>query len=438
MATEARAGDGAIETTAEAYVDELGRNARRAARRVAVTGTEEKNAAIMRMAAELVRRADRILAANEEDVRRAHDTGMSGALIDRLTLTKERITGIADGLRAVAALPDPVGETVSQRRLPNGLEVGQVRVPLGVIGIIYESRPNVTADAAALCLKAGNAVVLRGGSDALASNRAIAACLAGAAVASGLPGEVIQLVDRPEREAAVALMRARGVIDVLIPRGGPGLIAGVVESARVPVIETGMGVCHTFVDASANLEQALAIALNAKLQRPSVCNALETLLIHEHVATRFLPQVVDALLAEGVTIKGCAKTRAVLGSGPEDRGRVAVATEDDWAAEYLDLVLAVRVVGDMDEALDHIATYGSGHSDAIVTQDYTRARRFVQEVDSAAVYVNASTRFTDGYEFGLGAEIGISTQKLHARGPMGLTALTSIKSVVFGDGHVRT
>lgn len=423
--------------SAAAYIARLGRWARQAARRLATVSTEAKNEAVLRMADALKEDADDILTANGEDVARAQTASMPKPFVERLLLTRERIEAIAAGLRTVAELPDPVGETVFRRRLPNGLHIAQVRVPLGVVGIIYESRPNVTADAAALCLKAGNAVILRGGSDALASNRAIATSLRRAVAEAGLPEYAVQLVERPDRKTAAALMQARGLIDVLIPRGGPGLIAGVVERAKVPVIETGMGVCHTYIDEDANLEQALAIALNAKVQRPSVCNAMETMLIHETVAERFLPQVANALQAQGVALKGCDKTvrllKDIVGLAPVD-----TATEEDWAAEYLDLTLAVRTVSDLDEAIDHIATYGSGHSDAIVTENEHRARRFVAEVDSAAVYVNASTRFTDGYEFGLGAEIGISTQKLHARGPMGLVALTSTKSVVYGQGHIRT
>lgn len=420
-------------TTPKDYVEELGRRARRAAGRLSGENTARKNEAIERMARALEDDTKAILAANAEDVERARAEGMTSALIDRLTLTEERLQGVADGLRHVAGLPDPVGESIDRRVLPNGLEVGQVRVPLGVIGIIYESRPNVTADAAALCVKAGNAVILRGGSDALASNRAIARSLVRGLAKGGLPEDAIQLIDRPDRETATALMEARGHVDVLIPRGGPGLIAGVVENAKVPVIETGMGVCHTYVDSGADLEQALAIVHNAKVQRPSVCNAMETLLIHEDAAPQFLPRAIGDLRGAKVKLRGCERVRASL----DDPGDVTLATEADWAAEYLDLTLAIRIVANVDEAMEHIARYGTGHSEAIVTRDYARARRFVQEVDAAAVYVNASTRFTDGYEFGLGAEIGISTQKLHARGPMGLAALTSVKHVVMGDGHVR-
>src|SRR5690606_22112677 len=368
---------------------------------------------------------DSILAANARDVAGARERGVSKALLDRLTLNPDRVRQMAEGLRAVAALPDPVGEMVAMTRRPNGLEIGQVRVPLGVVGIIYEARPNVTADTAGLCLKSGNAVLLRGSSDALNSNRAIVEALTWAIEAAGLPRASVQLVDRPGHGAAQAMMEAVGLIDVLIPRGGRGLIQQVVSTARVPVIETGVGNCHTYVDEYADLDQALAIVINAKCQRPSVCNAMETLLVHEAVAPEFLPRVAAALKARGVELRGCPAARRIV---PD----MVPATEQDWHEEYLDLILAVRVVPDFEAALEHIATFGTRHSEAIVTQDLRRARRFVQAVDAAAVYVNASTRFTDGFEFGLGAELGISTQKLHARGPMGLTALTSIKYVVYG------
>ncbi len=413
-----------------AYVEQLARRARHASRVLAAASSSVKDAALRRMADALEDGAPAILAANAEDVAAARERGVAGALLDRLALDTRRVRQMADGLRAVAALPDPIGETVSMTRRPNGLEIGQVRVPLGVVGIIYEARPNVTADAAGLCLKSGNAVLLRGGSEALGSNRAIVRVLQDALAATGLPESAVQLVDRPGRGAAQAMMEAVGLIDVLVPRGGRGLIQQVVQTARVPVIETGVGNCHTYVDETADMEQALAIVVNAKTQRPSVCNAVETLLVHEAVAPAFLPQAATALRARGVELRGCPKARAIV---PD----MVPATEHDWHEEYLDLILAVRVVPDLEAALEHIATYGTQHSEAIVTRDYRRARRFVQAVDAAVVYVNASTRFTDGFEFGLGAELGISTQKLHARGPMGLLALTSIKHVVYGDGHVR-
>lgn len=422
--------DKAAWESAQDYILTLGRRARAAARVLSRTGTEAKNAALLAMAAAVERHQERILAANAEDVAGAEAAGLRGALVDRLTLTPARVQAMAEGLRAVAALPDPVGETVSMARRPNGLEVGRVRVPLGVIGMIYEARPNVTADAAGLCLKAGNAVILRGGREALGTNQVIAAVLREALAGTPVPPDAVQLVETPDREAAAAMMKATGLIDVLIPRGGRELIRRVVATASVPVIETGAGVCHTYVDEHADLEQALAIVVNAKVQRPSVCNAMETLLVHQAVAGRFLPVAADALAGRGVELRGCPAARAVVPA-------MKPAAEDDWRAEYLDLILAVRVVPDLDAALDHIARFGTGHSEAIVSRDYGRIRRFLQEVDAAAVYVNASTRFTDGCEFGLGAEIGISTQKLHARGPMGLEALTSVKYVVYGDGHVR-
>lgn len=413
-----------------AYVEQLARRARQASRHLATASRAAKDAALLAMAQALEDHMNDILAANEADVEGARARGIAKALLDRLTLNPDRVRQMAEGVRAVAALPDPVGETVSMIRRPNGLEIGQVRVPLGVVGIIYEARPNVTADAAALCLKAGNAVLLRGSSDALGSNRVIARLLAEAAAGAGLPAAGVQLVDRAGHGAAEAMMQAAGLIDVLIPRGGRGLIERVMATARVPVIETGVGNCHTYVDDGADLEQALHIVVNAKTQRPSVCNAMETLLVHEAVAPEFLPRVTEALKEQGVELRGCPAARRIVPDMLE-------ATEQDWHEEYLDLILAVRVVPDLEAALEHIAAYGTQHSEAIVTRDYSRARRFVQAVDAAAVYVNASTRFTDGFEFGLGAELGISTQKLHARGPMGLLALTSIKHVVYGEGHVR-
>lgn len=423
-------GSAAAGADAQEYIRELGRRARAAARVLARTGTEMKNAALHAMADALEEHQEQILSVNAADVEQAKRVGMRSSLIDRLMLNPARVKSMADGLRAVAALPDPVGETVSMSRRPNGLEIGQVRVPLGVVGMIYEARPNVTADAAGLCLKAGNAVILRGGKEALATNQVIVEVLQHALAETAVPPDAVQLVATPERDAAAAMMRATGLIDVLIPRGGPELIRSVVETATVPVIETGAGNCHTYVDEDADLDQALSIVVNAKTQRPSVCNAMETLLVHAAAAPRFLPAAAAALAERGVTLRGCESARAIV-------PWMEPATEQDWREEYLDLILAVRVVPHLDAALEHIATYSTGHSEAIISRNYGRIRRFVQEVDAAAVYVNASTRFTDGYEFGLGAEIGISTQKLHARGPMGLQALTSVKYVVFGDGHVR-
>lgn len=404
--------------------------ARAAAQQLAGASTRVKNAALEAMAETLCADEKAILQANAQDVTAARERGTAEALIDRLTLTPSRIAAMAEGLRQIAALPDPVGEILDGWRRPNGLEIQRVRVPLGVVGIIYESRPNVTADAAGLCLKSGNACLLRGGSEALHSNIAIARRLSQAAERAGLPSDSIQLIESPDRESARALMRLNGLVDVLIPRGGAGLIQSVIENATVPVIETGTGNCHTFVDATADLDMALEIVVNAKCSRPSVCNAMETLLVHEAIAEEFLPMAAERLRAQGVQLRGCPRTREIL---PD----VLPATEEDWFTEYLALILAVRVVPDLQTAIDHINTYGTRHSDAIVTEDYSSAQRFTREVDAACVYVNASTRFTDGFEFGFGAEVGISNQKLHARGPMGLPELTTYKYVVRGDGQVR-
>lgn len=412
-------------------LEEMGRRAREAALKLAVVNTESKNRALVEMAEALRSRRKEILAANEEDRAAGRESGMSSALMDRLTLNDKRIEEMATGLLEVAALPDPVGEIISGWRLPNGLEIQKVRVPLGVVGIIYEARPNVTVDAAGLCVKSGNAVILRGSSSAFRSNRILTEVIAAAAEAAGLPGGCIQLVPYADRETAKALMRMRDHLDVLIPRGGAGLIRTVVEESMVPVIETGVGNCHTYVDASADLDMALRIVVNAKCQRPGVCNAMETMLVHEAVADEFLPRAAQELRERGVVLRGCPRTREIL---PD----VEEATEADWYEEYLDLILAVRVVADVDEAVGHINRYGSKHSEAIVTRDYEAARSFVARVDAADVYVNASTRFTDGGQFGLGAEIGISTQKLHARGPMSLRELTSSKFVIYGDGQVRS
>lgn len=404
--------------------------AKAAARRLAVLSSQVKDRALHAMADALEANAARILEANALDVDQAKARGTSGALIDRLTLNAQRVRDMAAGLRQVAALPDPVGEIVRGWRRPNGLRVSKVRVPLGVVGIIYEARPNVTVDAAGLCLKAGNAVVLRGGSEAIRSNTAIAQVIADAAHAAGLPNGAINLIESTDRSAAVEMMQQHGFIDVLIPRGGAGLIRSVVENATVPVIETGTGNCHVYVSASANLDMAEEILVNAKTQRPGVCNAAETLLVHEAVADAFLPRAAKVLAERGVRLVGCERARAIVPA-------MEPATEEDWATEYLDMILAVRVVASFEAAVEHIAEYGSGHSEAIVTEDYLEAERFVQGVDAAAVYVNASTRFTDGGQFGFGAEIGISTQKLHARGPMGLEELTTVKYVVHGDGQIR-
>lgn len=389
-----------------------------------------KDRALHAMADALEANAARILEANAIDVDQAKARGTTGALIDRLTLNQQRVRDMAEGLRQVSALPDPVGEVIRGWQRPNRLRVSKVRVPLGVVGIIYEARPNVTVDAAGLCLKAGNAVVLRGGSEAIRSNTAIAQVISDAAQAAGLPNGAINLIESTDRSAAVEMMQQHGLIDVLIPRGGAGLIRSVIENATIPVIETGTGNCHLYISASADLDMAETILVNAKTQRPGVCNAVETLLVHEAAAETFLPRAAKVLTDHGVQLRGCERARALV---PE----MEAATEEDWATEYLDMVLAVRVVPSFEAAVDHIAEYGSGHSEAIVTDDYREAERFAQYVDAAAVYVNASTRFTDGGQFGFGAEIGISTQKLHARGPMGLEELTTVKYVVHGEGQIR-
>ncbi len=396
---------------------------------LAVATRDAKDAALRAMAAALEAHTAGIVEANAADVERARAAGTSDTMVDRLRLDEARVAAMATGLREVAALPDPVGEVVRGSRLPNGLELRQVRVPLGVIGIIYEARPNVTADAAGLCLKSGNAVLLRGSSSASASNAAIVAVLREAIEASGLPPDAVQLVPGESRESVKHLMRARGLVDVLIPRGGADLIRSVVEESTVPVIETGAGNCHVYVDADADLDMALRIVLNAKVQRPSVCNAAETLLVHAGVAAGFLPVALAALREAGVTVHGDTDAASY--------GDVVAATVEDWSTEYNSLDLALRVVPSLDAAVEHIRRYSTGHTEAIVTGSQSAARRFVASVDSAAVMVNASTRFTDGGEFGFGAEIGISTQKLHARGPMGLPELTSTTWVCTGDGHIR-
>ena len=410
-------------------VIEVATRARAASLGLALATRAEKDEALHAMAQALLDRADELLAANGDDVARAVADGTPANIIDRLRLTHERLQGMAQGLRDVAALPDPVGEVVRGSILPNGLELRQLRVPFGVVGMIYEARPNVTADAAGICLKSGNAVLLRGSSSARSSNAAIVGVLRDAAAGAGLDPDVIQLVPGDSRDSVKALMRARGHVDVLIPRGGAGLIQSVVEESTVPVIETGVGNCHVYVDSAADLDKALAIVVNAKTHRTSVCNAAESLLVHADVAEEFVPRVVAALREKGVTIHGDSRFL--------EHDGVQQADDDDYAREYLSLDISAAVVPDLDAAIAHIRRFSSKHSDAIVTDDQTAARRFVAEVDSAAVLVNASTRFTDGGEFGFGAEIGISTQKLHARGPMGLPEMTSTKYVVTGDGHVR-
>lgn len=410
-------------------LEEMGAAAKQAARKLAVAGNQ-KDTALEAIAAALEAHTEEILAANREDLVAAEANGMSRSLMDRLALNEKRIAGMADGVRQVKAQPDPVGQVLEGGVRPNGLRIEKVAVPLGVIGIIYEARPNVTADAAALCLKAGNAVILRGGKEAFRSNQAIAEVMRDAVETAGLPRDSIQLVQDTSRASSIEMMGLTGYLDVLIPRGGAGLIRAVVENSHVPVIETGVGNCHVYVDDAADLEMAAEIIFNAKTSRPSVCNAIETVLVHKDAARAFLPMMKAKLDEKQVEIRGCDKTREIL---PD----CVAACEEDWATEYLDYILAVKVVDSLDEAMAHIAKYSSGHSECIVTENYRNAERFLSEVDAAAVYVNASTRFTDGGEFGLGAEIGISTQKLHARGPMGIRQLTSQKFVIRGNGQIR-
>ena len=404
--------------------------AKKAAAKLAVTSTAVKNKALLAMAEALLAKQEDILAANALDMERAAAKGMKSSMLDRLKLTAARIEGMADGLRQVAGLPDPVGNVLDGKTLANGLTITKVRVPLGVIGIIYEARPNVTADAAGLCLKSGNAVVLKGGSEAMESNKAVAGILSEAATAAGMPEGAIQFIDTSDRQAVQDLIHLNGLVDVVIPRGGAGLIKMVVMNATVPVIETGAGVCHTYVDASADVEMAVKIAYNAKVQRPSVCNAMETLLVHKAIADKFMPAMLAKYAEAGVEIRGDENVQSF------DKDVVPV-TEEDWATEYGDLRLSVKLVDSIEEAMEHIARFGTGHSECIVTNDYSQAQLFQKTVDAAAVYVNASTRFTDGNEFGFGAEIGISTQKLHARGPMALPELTSTKYLICGNGQVR-
>lgn len=409
---------------------EQGMLARQAARALATSTTIMRNQALSAMATSLRHHTQAILAANHEDMEAARQKGTVETMLDRLLLTDHRIEEMAMGLEALMLLPDPLGEVVSATRRPNGLEISQIRVPLGVVGMIYEARPNVTVDAAGICIKTGNAIMLRGGSEAINSNRAITDIIANAATSAGLPVGAIQLVASTDREAATQMMRLNGLIDVLIPRGGAGLIQSVIKNATVPVIETGIGNCHVYVDAAADLSMAEEIVFNSKVQRPSVCNAAETLLVHEAIANQFLPVMLARLQGAKVEIRGCERTQK-LGQN------VIAATEEDYYTEFLQLIMAVKVVADIDEAIIHINRYGTGHTEVIVTNSYLDSRRFTSAVDAACVMVNASTRFTDGNQFGLGAEIGISTQKLHARGPMGLKEMTTTKYIVHGDGQIR-
>ena len=410
-------------------LEKLGANAKAAAR-VLLTAGELKNKALLSVADALIENCDEIIAANEIDLAAARENGTRAALIDRLKLTKARIEGMADGVRQVAALPDPVGCVIEGSVRPNGLKIEKVKVPLGVIAIIYEARPNVTSDAAALCLKSGNAVILRGGKEAINSNKCVANIMRAAIEKAGLPADCVSLVEDTRRESSVELMQLTKYVDVLIPRGGAGLIKAVVENSKVPVIETGAGNCHVYVDKSADIQMAVEIINNAKTSRPSVCNAIETILVHKDIAEAALPMIKAKLDEKDVTLR-CDERAAAILDGVEK------ATEDDWYTEYGDYILAVKVVDSIEEAIAHIAKYSTGHSESIITESYAAAQKFTDEVDSAAVYVNASTRFTDGGEFGLGAEIGIATQKLHARGPMGLNELTSMKFIIRGNGQTR-
>ncbi len=412
------------------YMHEVGRRAAAAARALSRAETAAKNAALHAMATAIEHKREALLEANRHDLAQAGGQGLDTALLDRLELNNARIQAMADGLRQIAALPDPVGEITDLRYRPSGIQVGRMRVPLGVIGIIYESRPNVTADAAGLCLKAGNACILRGGSEAIHSNQAIAACIQLGLAEADLPTDAVQVVEVTDRAAVGELVRMKEYVAVIVPRGGKGLIERVSKEATVPVIKHLHGVCHVYIDDRADLDKAVAVAFNAKTQRYGTCNTMETLLVARGVARQVLPRLAKMYGDRGVELRGCPETQAILPG-------TKAATEEDWYTEYLAPILSVRVVSGLDEAIDHIARYGSGHTDAIVTEDLTHARRFLREVDSSSVMVNASTRFADGFEYGLGAEIGISTDKIHARGPVGLEGLTSQKFIVIGDGHVR-
>jgi glutamate-5-semialdehyde dehydrogenase len=418
------------------YMHGVGREARKAAREMARASTRAKDAALLGMARAIERDSPRLLAANREDVDAAQAKGQDAAMIDRLTLTQKSVAAMAEGLREIAQLRDPVGEITDLAYRPTGIQVGRMRVPLGVVAIIYEARPNVTADAAGLCLKAGNAAILRGGSEAIRSNQAVAACVREGLSGAGLPENAVQVIETTDRAAVGELITMKEYVDIIVPRGGKGLIERISSEARIPVLKHLDGVCHVFIDDRADPEKAIRIADNAKTQRYGTCNTMETLLVHRDIAAQVLPPLVTLYLDKGVELRACARTHAAV--GPALAARLKQATEQDWFTEYLAPILNLRVVDGFDQAIEHIATYGSQHTDAIVTEDYTRALRFLREVDSSSVMVNASTRFADGFEYGLGAEIGISTDKLHARGPVGLEGLTSQKFVVLGDGQIRT
>lgn len=412
------------------YMNGVGERARVAARALARAETEAKNRALLVTAKAVLAQRDLLLAANKKDMQAARDAGLDAALLDRLELDAKRIEAMAEGLQQIAALPDPVGAITDLNMRPSGIQVGRMRVPLGVIGIIYESRPNVTADAAGLCLKSGNAAILRGGSEAMHSNQAVARCLEEGLTAAQLPGDAVQVIATTDRAAVTELLTMKNFVDVIIPRGGKGLVQLVMDNAKVPVIKHLHGICHTYIDDKADIEKAITVAFNAKTQRYGTCNTMETLLVAEAVAPSVLPKLGYLYKEKGVELRGCDKTRALLPG-------IASATTEDWDTEYLAPILSIKVVRDLDEALMHIHQHSSQHTDAIMTQDFNRARRFLREVDSSSVMVNASTRLADGFEYGLGAEIGISTDKLHARGPVGLEGLTSQKYVVIGDGHIR-
>ena len=413
------------------YMNRLGRAAREASRVLARASTAQKNRALQAAAAALDEARDELVSANERDLAGGRANGLDAAMLDRLALTPKVIDGMIEGLRQVAALPDPIGEIRDMRYLPSGIQVGKMRVPLGVVGIIYESRPNVTIDAASLCLKSGNATILRGGSEAIHSNQAIARCIQLGLAEAGLPAAAVQVVETTDRAAVGALISMPEYVDVIVPRGGKGLIARISRDARVPVIQHLDGICHVYIDVAADVDKAVRVADNAKTQRFAPCNTMETLLVHQGIAERVLPPLAAIYREKGVELRGCPRTCALLGS------EVLEASEEDWSTEYNAPILSIRIVDSLDAAIEHINRYGSQHTDAIVTENFTDARRFLTEVDSASVMVNASTRFADGFEYGLGAEIGISTDKLHARGPVGLEGLTSEKYVVFGDGHIR-
>ena len=418
------------QTDVAAYMRELGLRARKASRQMASANTGQKNAALAAIADALLASRASLLDANRKDMDAGRDNGLDAALLDRLELNDERIDGMAEGLRQVAALPDPIGEIEDMKYQPSGLQIGKMRVPLGVIGIIYESRPNVTADAAALCLKSGNAAILRGGSEALHSNQAIASCVSAGLAKAGLPAEAVQVIEITDRAAVGELITMNEFVDVIVPRGGKGLIERVSEDARVPVIKHLHGVCHVYIDDKADFDKAVAVAINSKTQRYGTCNTMETLLVADGIANQILPALAEQYAKAGVELRGCEKTCAIVDAA-------VAATDADWDEEYLAPILSVRVVDDMDAAIEHIHSHSSGHTESIMCEDITRARRFISEVDSSSVMINASTRFADGFEYGLGAEIGISTDKIHARGPVGLEGLTSQKYIVIGDGHIR-